>query len=810
MCVCVLVVFGISSVFSMELESTPEMSNPVFMVRTSYSGVGPEEVDSLITDPVEAALSSVSDYTSMTSRSSEGSSMTMLQFDYNVDLDDKYREIEDALTNLNLPDDAGDPVIMQMAMDSDSVMTLSIKATSSESLLSYIEENVVPRLENISGVSSVDVSGGKREYIQIEIKEEEMTQYGLSMSSISSAIAAANFTTTAGTINRGEVELSLMGGASYDTADSLKDIPISLSSGDIIHLSDVATVQMAEQSSGSISRQNGMENIRIDISKNQSANTVSLCEKLAERVDELNADNLGLTLEISSNSGETIMDNIQNVIVSLVEGLAVAMLVLLLFLSDPKSALIIATSMPLSVFVALVMMSIYGMTINIMSLGGLVVGIGMMVDNSIVVMESCFQQRSEQRTFAESAEEAARLVAGSIVASTITTVVVFLPIALMEGMAGQLFKDVGFTIVFALTASLVSALTLVPLLFVRTRPVERSKALGAGLLRKLENWYVGIMNGVLRRRLSVILVAILLLGGTAWMFSSIDMELMPMMDRGSISLSVSTKQGLNLDATDTIMRQIEQIVSEQEDVESYSLRGSGGSATLSITLKEDRDVETSEMVETLRTATADIDNCYIEVSQRSAMSFGSSSGGVSVSITGSNLSTLKNLAEQIKADMLGYDGVISATTSLTNGDPRAEIVVDSVQAAAIGMTPAQVLSNVKNMISGVTATSLQDGDSEYSVKVEYPSDRFYDVSDLSGLLLTSSSGGKVPLTDVATIIYTNAPSQIQRSDGKYIVTITAQTSTGVSQTALSNQIMSDLHPARSPMASASPPGNPCA
>jgi multidrug efflux pump subunit AcrB len=173
------------------------------------------------------------------------------------------------------------------------------------------------------------------------------------------------------------------------------------------------------------------------------------------------------------------------------------------------------------------------------------------------------------------------------------------------------------------------------------------------------------------------------------------------------------------------------------------------------------------------------------------MSFGSSSG-VSVSVTGRNLSTLKEVAEDIKNTMQGYDGILSATTSLTNGEPRAEIVVDPVQAAAIGMTPSQVLSNVKNVISGITSTSLQEGDNEYSVKVEYPSDRFHDVSDLSGLLLPSSSGGQVPLTDVATVIYTNAPSQIQRSDGKYIVTITAQTSTGVSQTALSNQIMSDL------------------
>lgn len=235
--------------------------------------------------------------------------------------------------------------------------------------------------------------------------------------------------------------------------ESLYTIPISLSTGDIIYLTDVADIELAEEKNSSISRQNGQENIRISISKNQSANTISICDQIAAVVDDLNAQNLGLTIEITDNSGETIMDNIESVISSLIQGMVISMVVLFLFLGEPKSSMIIALAMPLSVFAALVMMSIYGMTINMMSLGGLVVGIGMMVDNSIVVMESCFKVRGTGRSFMESAEEAARIVASSIIASTITTIVVFLPIALMEGMSGQLFKDVGFTIVFSMSAS---------------------------------------------------------------------------------------------------------------------------------------------------------------------------------------------------------------------------------------------------------------------------------------------------------------------------------------------------------------------
>ncbi len=791
MCITMLLVFGITSVFSMGLESTPEMSAPVFMVRTSYTDVSPEEMDLLITDKIEAALSAVSGYTSMTSRSSEGSAMTMLEFDYSADMDEIYQEIQEAIAAVNLPDDAGEPTIMEMSMDSDSVMSLSIDSTGDESLLTYIDQEVVPKLENISGVSQVDVSGGKKEYIQVRLKEEEMTQYGLTPSSIASAISTANFTTSAGTINRGDIELSLVGSASYETADSLKEIPLSLSSGDIIHLSDVADVQMAEQESTSVSRQNGIDNIGIDISKNQSANTVTLCNLIKTQVDKLNASNLGLTIEITDNSGETIMDNIQNVIESLLEGLVISMFVLLIFLGEPKSSLIIATSMPLSVFSALVLMSVCGMTINIMSLGGLVVGIGMMVDNSIVVMESCFQQRNGERTYEEAAFEAARLVGSSVIASTITTIVVFLPISLMSGMAGQLFKQVGFTIVFSLVASLISALTLVPLLFVRVKPVDKKEILAAKMLHKVEDAYANAMGAIFKHKFTVVIVAVALLAFTGWMYTNIDQELMTRQDEGSISLSIETKQGLNVTATDKIMQQIEDIIKAESDIDSYSLRSMGGSSSLSITLKDERSMETDEMIEKLREETSNIENCYIEVSQQSSMSFGSSDG-VSISVKGGNLNTLKEVANEIKNSMQGYDGIISADTSLSNGDPQAEIVVDSVQAAAIGMTPSQVVSNVKNMVSGITATTLQDGDTEYSVVVEYPPERFYDASDLSGLLITTSSGGQVPLTDIASIVYANGPSQIQRSDGKYIVTVTGQTKTKASTTALSKQMISDF------------------
>ena len=427
------------------------------------------------------------------------------------------------------------------------------------------------------------------------------------------------------------------------------------------------------------------------------------------------------------------------------------------------------------------------MTLNIMSLGGLVVGIGMMVDNSIVVLDSCFKERDGIKSFEQSAIEGANLVNSAVIASTVTTIVVFLPISLMNGMSGQLFKEVGFTIVFSMTASLISALTMVPLLFVKLKPIEKEHSFVNTQLHRLERLYKKLLGHALDHKVIVVAVAVILLASTGVMFTQIDMELMPMSDEGSISISVTTKTGLDIDATDVIMTEVESIVAAQEDVESYSMRGNGGSASLTVYLKDDRSLSTDDFITLMREQTSDIDNASVEVEEQSSMSFGSR--GVQVNLSGSNLDTLRDVADEIKAVVAAMDGIDSASTSLSNGSPRAEIIVDPVQAAAIGTTPSAILSTAKNMISGIDAGELQTSDQEYSITVMYPEDRFKDVSDLSGLMISTRSGGQVPITDVAEVVYNNAPSQIQREDGEYQVSVTGQPSAGASSTQLSNQIM---------------------
>ncbi len=535
-CLVSLILFGVSSVFEMPLESTPEMNMPTMTIMTSYPDASPDEVDEMVTQKIESALSGITEVESMTSTSSEGSSMIMLEFGYDVDTDDKYQDITSALAMVQLPEDCSDPTVMQMDSSSmnSSILNISISTTDADNAVAYVEDNIVPEIERIEGVADVEVSGGTRQYIRVLLDEDTMTQYGLSMQQIASAISSAEYETTLGELNRGSISLTLIGSAEYDSWRDLEDIPISLPSGAVIYLSDVADVEMVEQERTSYSRQNGEENISISVTKEQDGNTVSICNQIEELVNEFNADSsLGLTLEIISNSGEDIYDNIMSVVTSLIEGLVIAALVLVFFFGEWKSSF-------------------------------------------IVVIDSCFKSTEDGLDYVDAVHVGANLVFSSIVASTATTVVVFLPIAMMDGMSGQLFRDVCYTIVFSLLASMLGALTLVPLLFVKMRPREKLTSRSHVMMHALEGKYEALLRRALRARKTVVASAIACLAIAGFLFTQIDMELMPAGSTNTISVSVETRSGLDLENTNAIMEEIESMISEDPDVESYSLRVSGG------------------------------------------------------------------------------------------------------------------------------------------------------------------------------------------------------------------------------------------
>ena len=793
--ICALVVFGIMSIFSFPMELTPEMEMPMMIVNTVYPGANPDDVEKLVTKEVEDAVATLNGVKTVTSTSSENMSLVILQYEYGTNMDQAYSDLKeklDSYTNI-FPEDVMTPVIMELDMNAQEAMTLSISGDTDENLLRIVEDEIVPELEKLSTVATVDVSGGQEEYISIELMEDRMQQYGLDMTTIANCIGTANFTLPAGTATMGGQDMPVTAGIDYNTAESLKNIPIPLGNGNQIHLSDVANVKTTLKDAESISRYNRNENISLGIQRRQSSSIVDMSNDVKKELASLQADYPDLNIAIVDDGSDMIVSSLMSVAFTLILGIVISMIILFLFFGDIKASLIVGSSMPVSLLVTFLCMKAMGFSLNIVTMSSLVIGIGMMVDNSIVVLENCFLYRSRQKqSFKDAALLGTKTVTSSIVASTITTCVVFIPIALVSGMSGQMFKPLGFTIVFSLVASLISAIMLVPLTFAFYKPKEKQNTPVTKIMGRLENFYGNILSKILNKRKTVVAVSLLLLVGALAIVPFLKIELIPQMDEGTVEISIETKPGLNLEKVDAVLKKTESIVAQDPDVENYLLTvgSSGGmslsstgstTATLTAYLKEDRSRETKTVIQEWEKATKDMTDCdlsFTSVNSMSSMGTGGDSE-VSLNFQGSDLDTLKELDQQVQDLLRSKEGILKVSSSIQEGGPIAKVQIDPIKAAGAGFTPVQIASVLNSTLSGTEAMTLTQNGQEYSVIVEYPAGRYESVNDLSSLTLISPAGTSVPLMDLATIEFETIPQSISRRNGQYNVEITAVTVSGM-------------------------------
>ena len=780
-----LIVFGIMSIFTAPLELTPDIEVPVLLTMTVYPGASPEDVEDLVSKKIEDQVSTLNGLKNLQSISQENVSIVILELEYGTDIDVAHIDLQEKLNlaKATLPDDAQDPVIMEMSMDAMPVIVLSAQQTGDLDLLYTVTEEIQPELEKLGGVASVETMGGQESYISVQLMEDRMRQYGLDMSSLVSIIGSADFSIPGGDTDMGSQNLAVRAGVEYRSVEALMNVPITLRSGDVIHLSAVAKVFQTKKDAESISRYNGNTNVMMTIQKRQSASTLDVAKSVIREVDKINAQDMGVKLDVVYDTSDTIVDSVKSVFSTLILGIILSMLVLFLFFGDFKASLIVGSSMPISLLATVILMRLMGFSLNLVSLGGMVIGVGMMVDSSIVVIESCFRRSvGAKQDYKKCAMEGAGFVAASIVASTITTVVVFLPISLMQGLSGQLFKQLGFTIIFSLTASLICALTLVPLFFSIFKPQEKRNTPISKFLHSMEIAYGEIIASMLPHRILVTVVSLVLLVGGIFSATRLNMELMPQIDEGNISISVETRPGLQTERVNEIVTELEEMVKIHPDVERYyltvgsSMMSSGsGSASINAYLKGDREMETKEVVEQWQKACADLLDCEVQItSTSSSMGSMSSSGEIEVNLQGNDFEVLKEASALVEDLMYQTDGIIRVTSSVSKGSPQAKVQIDPIKAAAKGFQPIQIASAVNMTLSGKEAFTMNQQGQEYSVMVEYPQDRYETVTDLSGLVLMNTSGQQVPLLDMATIEFSDSPQSITRKNNQYLVTVSGQ------------------------------------
>lgn len=778
-----LIVFGLQSVLGAKLELMPTMDMPMLIISTIYPGASPEDVNDLVTTEIEDSVGALSGIKTVQSTSMENASIVVIQYEYGKDMDDAYNDLRkkmDAVES-SLPDDCQSPNVVELNMDDMATVYLSLNHKTESNLYNYVNNTVVPEFEKISTVTDVSVSGGQEEYIQVELVPEKLDQYHLNMNTIASAIGSANFTYPAGDTIVGGQKLSVSAGTEYDTMDLLKQIPISLGNGNVIYLEDVSNVNSVLDDVSGIARYNGQDTISIGIKKQQSATAVEVSEAVNRTISSLVAADPDLEITVVSDTSDSIKSSLESVMQTMIMAVIVSMIIIFLFFGEIKASLIVGTSIPISILAALILMQAMGFTLNVITLSSLVLGVGMMVDNSIVVLESCFRSTKGKGIvgYREAALEGSGIVIQSIIGSTITTCVVFLPLALLSGMSGQMFMPLGFTIIFCMVASLISAMTIVPLCYCMYRPQEKENSPVGWLIVKMQNGYRNLMKVVLPKKKTVMLVSIVMLLVSFWMATQLRMELMTADDTGQISVSIETRPGLQVGEVDKILKEVEGIVTADEDLESYMLTYGesgmslgGSSASLTAYLKDDRKRETVDVVKEWKPLMNQVVGANISVQANSSMSMMSSSGGVEYILQSTQYDELKQASDQIANELLERSEVTKVHTTLENAAPVVKLDIDALKANAENITPMQIASTVNMMLSGTEATTLDvDGD-EISVMVEYPKDEYDTIDKLQGIVLTTNSGSSVALTDVAEIGFKDSPTSITRKDKQYQVTIT--------------------------------------
>ena len=765
-----IIVFGLFSIPGFDMELVPDIDLPMYLIYTVYPGADPTSIDTLVTSKIEDAAETLSGVDNVISYSYNNYCMVGLTYDYNQNMNDAYTSLSAALDMLSLPDDANDPTIIEMDVNQMPTVMISATSNGSSDMMAYINETVVPALESVSNVARVEVNGGKTNYVRVQLNEDRMRQYGLNITSIAAAIGAVDFNVPAGKIRAGSQEISISTSSEILTLQELENTVVTTQTGAQIRLKDVADISIGSQDPDSISQYNGEDNVSIQVSKVQSASTVRVASSVRKAIRKLEQQDAGVTYDMMYDAGKEITDALKSVAETLLLGVVFAMVVLFVFFGDIKASLIVGSSMPLSVFATLVCMYVMGYDINIITAGALVIAIGMIVDNSIVVIESCFRSSEQNKDVKQAAIEGAGTVMMSIVASTITTCVVYLPLTMIKGLAGQMFSQLGMIIVITMIASLISALCIVPLLYTTVRPEEKETSLANGVLDNMRSGYDSLIRVLLHRKVLTLVVSVVLLIGSFFIASTLPFELIPASYDGSFTITADFRSGTKLSVIGEEMAWIEQMIREDDLVENYGMTISGNQAVITAYAVDDCPRTSEEAVDEYTQAVSMSTGADITIApsggSSSAMSSTYSTDTVDVVIEGDDVNSLADACGQIEEMMYAIPGVLHVKSNAASLQTAGHIVVDPQKAAAAGLAPAQVALDLYQTMTGVTSDQMELNGNEYDIILKYPEGAYEDVNQLMNKVLTGATGVRVTLGDIAEIRYDQQLQMIQKSGGR--------------------------------------------
>lgn len=808
-----IVVFGIMGFTSLPLALLPDIELPMAVVYTTYSNAGPQEVENMVTKTIESACASVSGMDEIQSLSSEGSSMVMVTFADGTDMDEAMVDLRDRIDRVKgyLPEDADAPMTMTIDVDAMPVVTVGLKGADLAELQAIAEDDIQPALERIDGVASVDIAGGYENEIAIDTDADRLAGYGLSVSYIAQMLAAENVALPAGEVQSGDQSFSVRADGEFSSVSDIANTLIPLPTGGTVRLSEVANVYVAPKEQTAIAKIGGEPCITISVNKQSDTNTLQVAERAKEALNEVTALQPTLDWSLLMDQSDMINMTVDSVIQNIVFGVLLAAVVLFVFLRDLGATAVISVSMPICIISVFLIMQVFDITMNMMSLGGIAMGVGMIVDNSIVVLENIFHYRSDGCDRFTSCVEGTKEVALSISASTLTTVAVFLPIGLSGGLSGMMFREFCITICSLLLASLLIALTLVPVLCYalldrggkhRMRMPDTGHDIAD---RPLMRKYKELLAHFITHRKKAIIISGAMIVAFLGSIAIAGVELMPQMDESMVAIGVEMPVGSDLEdvsamadrAVDIALEQVPEIESIYYSTggASMSTTSTANSASITVNLvdKSDRDRTSQQVADDLRPYMQDLAGAEISVEASGTMDMSSMTGdAISVTLRGDDYEKLSQTAEQLAGQLAALPGAIEVSSSASEQVPEVEITLNRANASRFGLTAATIGQAVRGELSGQTATQLKVNGEEITVTVRGDSRAETSIDALKSVMIPTQTGGSVPLSLVANVETVLAPQSINRLNQSRTVTITGGAADTVSTAEMSQAVQGVL------------------
>ncbi|MDQ0352687.1 HAE1 family hydrophobic/amphiphilic exporter-1 [Alkalibacillus filiformis] len=792
MIVLAILAMGFISFRNLPVDLYPDIDLPIAVVATSYDDAAPQEVEELVTRPIEDSVSTIQGVDTIQAQSQPGSSLVIIMFSMDTDLDQALLDVRESVDQVTgfLPSGANDPSVLRFDPQQMPVMWVGLTGDDQSTLQNLAEEEVEPSFERQQGVGSVTIEGGETEEIQVELDEQRLSQFGLSSQEVMEAVQSANQSASLGVIDRGTQELQLRIPGEYGSIDEIGETLIQIGEGDFLRLNDIATVEQRTLDSDERTLVNGQNAVVMSILKQTDANTVGVSDEIIGSMEDIRG-NLPESVEVDVvfDTADFIREAIDSVFQNILIGAAFAVVVLLLFLKSIRATLVIGLSIPIAVITAFTLMYFTGETVNILTMGGLALGIGMMVDSSIVILEHIYTYRERGYGIKEAARRGASEIAPAVIASTTTTLVVFLPIVFVDGIASEIFTPLAITVAFALIASLAASVTLIPMLSSKllTKAVDQGgrRYWFDRFLSRVITVYQKMLRGVLKFRKTMLLGTFAVVVGSLFLLPQLGAAFIPEADQGQIEISVETPTGTNLETTENVADHVNEIIQQDEDIidSNFVTIGSGGgmgfgrggnnSADYMVQLisSSERERTTEEVMRDWDEQVQDIAGADITVNAMGA----NISGGdpIQIQLTGDDYEVLDEIADQFVDIISEVEGVHNPTTSAEEGRPEMQIQVDRDVASEYGLTYQQVMGQLQMELIGQVATQYRSGGEELDVRIMTPEDERSAIEDIENLTIQSPTGASIELSEVAELVQVEGPASLTRQNQQRTVNVTS-------------------------------------